>query len=211
MASARSGRLNRERLGRLPLALLALTPAALYTWWWRRAGWHWQAPAIGAAVYFVLWNGMYFGVHGYSYSFSMINDEASGQQLLSVTVTDAMLALAVAMLVVGVLRRKAGPSELARDAVNTLFLVATALAAQILIFYVAWDVVFGRYMPDLRWGFKYYLDVLQTAAFWPVTPLPLAALLLLFALFAAWVVNRAARLITRRLPLGSDLPVSQNK
>jgi len=209
--SARISRLSRDRLARLPLALLLLAPVALYLWWWKRARWNWQAPVIGATEYFVVWNVAYFVVHGYYYSFSMINTEASSQQLLAGTVTDAMLALTAAMLLVGVLRRKAGAGTIACDAVNTLFVLACALAAQILIFYVAWDVVFARYLPDLNWGFKFYLDVLQTTAFWPMTLLPLAALLPLIALLAAWIANRVARLITGRLPANGALPIPRLK
>ena len=61
-----------------------------------------------------------------------------------------------AMVVVGILGRKSGASEIVRDASNTLFVVATALAVQLLIFYVAWGVVFTKYLPDLNWGFKFF-------------------------------------------------------
>jgi hypothetical protein len=193
--AAHNNRLNRDRLARLPLALLLLSPVALYLVWWKRARWNWRAPMIGAAEYFVVWNAAYFGLHGYYFSISMINTEASSLQLLAGTVVDAMFALIAAMLVVGVLSRKAGAGEIVRAAANTLFLVAAALAVQILIFYVAWDVVFITFLPDLKWGFKFYLDVLQTTAFWPTTSLPVAALLPLFALLAAWAANQLGRLI----------------
>jgi hypothetical protein len=209
--SARNRRLNRDRLARLPLALLLLAPMALYLVWWKRARWNWQAPVIGAAEYFVVWNVAYFVVQGYYYSLSVASTVISGMQLLAGTVVDAIFALMAAMLVVGVLRRKAGAGEITRDAVNTLFLVAAALAVQILIFYVAWDVVFITYLPDLNWGFKYNLDVLQTTAFWPMTALPLAALLPLFALLAAWVAKLVVRLVHGKLPSDDVLSVPQHK
>jgi len=141
----------------------------------------------------------------------MMNTEASGQQLLTRTVTDAIFALMAAMVVVGIFRRNTGAGEIARDAVNTLFIVAAALAVQILIFYVAWDVVFTTHLPDLNWAFKSLLDMLQTTAFWPMTALPLAVVLPLFALLVARVVNLAVRLITSALPSDHALPIPRRK
>jgi hypothetical protein len=209
--SARNRHLNHDRLSRLPLALLLLFPMALYLVWWKRARWNCLAPAIGAAAYNLVWSAAYFFVHGYLYSLSMMNTEASGQQLLTRTVTDAIFALMAAMVVVGIFRRNTGAGEIARDAVNTLFIVAAALAVQILIFYVAWDVVFTTHLPDLNWAFKSLLDMLQTTAFWPMTALPLAVVLPLFALLVARVVNLAVRLITSALPSDHALPIPRRK
>ena len=59
-----------------------------------------------------------------------------------------------AMVVVGILGRKSSAIEIMRDAGNTLFVVATAIAVQLLIFYMAWGVVFTKYLPDLNWEVK---------------------------------------------------------
>jgi hypothetical protein len=192
--AARNHRLNHDRIARLPLALLLLSVAALYLGMWKRARWNWQAPIVGAIEYFAVWNGLYFGVHGHTYSFSMLNTEASDLPVLIGARLEAILALMAAMVVVGMLGRKSSASEIVRDAANTLFVVATALAVQLLIFYVAWGVVFTKYLPNLNWGFKFFLDMLQTTAFWPTTSLPLAILLPYIALLTVGVSKLATSL-----------------
>jgi len=187
--AARNHRLNRDRIAPLPLALLLLTVVALYLVVWKRARWNWQAPMISAIEYFVVWNGLHFGVHGQAYSFSMLNlPVLIGSRL------EAMFALMAAMVVVGILGRKSSAIEIMRDAGNTLFVVATALAVQLLIFYVAWGVVFTKYLPDLNWEVKFFLDMLQTMAFWPTPSLPLAILLPYIALLTVGVAKLATSL-----------------
>src|SRR5574341_2044028 len=41
-SAAYNARLMRERLIRIPIALLIVLPFALYVWWWRRSGWGWR-------------------------------------------------------------------------------------------------------------------------------------------------------------------------
>jgi len=105
-----------------------------------------------------------------------------------------MLALVIAMLIVGILRRRAKAVEVARDAVNTMFLVGVGMTLQILVFYVWWGLTFSWYIPDMLMGFKYYIDMFQTTAFWPLIYLPVAAVLPLVALLVA----RIARLFGGR-------------
>ena len=186
--------LDRDRIARLPLALLLLIVVAIYLVVWKRARWNWQTPMVGAIEYFFVWNGLFFGVHGYTYSFSILSAEASGLPLLVGARLEAMFALMAAMVVVGILGRKSSAIEIMRDAGNTLFIVAAALAVQILIFYVAWGVIFTKYLPDLNWEFKFFLDTLQTMAFWPTTYLPLAILLPYIALLTVGVTKLATSL-----------------
>jgi len=105
-------------------------------------------------------------------------------------VTESMVILAVVMIIVGIWRRAAGPGEVARDAVNTLFIIGAVLMVQVLIFYVLWDVQFSAILPDLGMGFKYYMDVFQTTAFWPVIELPVAVILPLLAMLARWIASK---------------------
>ena len=177
---ARNHLLNRDRMHRLPLALLMLTPVMFYLVVWKQARWNWHAPMLGAVEYFVVWNGFYFGLYGKTYSFSRFS-----LSLLIGARQGAMFALIAAMVVVGILRRKSSASEIVRDAVNTLFLVAMVLSIQLLTFYVAWGLIFSKYIPDLNWALKFFLDILQTTAFWPTTLLPLTILLPYIALLTA--------------------------
>ncbi|MHB1004943.1 MAG: alkaline phosphatase family protein [Chloroflexota bacterium] len=189
-AASRESRLNQERLTRLPLALLILTPFLLYIWWWRRARWSWRAPLAGAVTYFLVWNLIFFVVRRLYYSISLFNTEDNIRPFITARVIDAVIALLIAMLVVGLLCwRKPGISA-ARNAVNAMFVVEAALVTQILIFHVLWDVTPSWYLPDFLWGFKYYMDVYQTSAFWPLPFLPLAALLPIFTVFVAVAANR---------------------
>jgi hypothetical protein len=195
--AAQNHLLSRDRMNRLPLALLMLIPAALYLVVWKRARWTWQAPMISAIEYFVIWYGLYFGVYRHTYSFSVLNTEASNLPLLIGARLEAMFALMAAMVVVGLLRRNSSASEIGRDAVNTLFLVAMVLGIQLLMFYVAWGLIFTQYLPNLNWALKFFLDMLQTMAFWPTTNLPLAILLPYIALLTTGAAKLATSITAR--------------
>lgn len=190
--AARNDRMNRERLSRIPAALVVLVIIAAYLWWWRRERWNWRAPLIGAIVYFVVWNAIYFVIHGYTYSISMFNKEDEVVAFITGRVIEAVIALTLAIIVVAILRRRAAPGEIARDAVHTMLLVVIVLGVQIVAFYVWWDFLPTWYLPDLYWGFKFYLDLFQTTVFWPLLFLPLAALLPLIAIGVGWIARRLA-------------------
>ncbi len=188
--AARTDRLNRERLGRIPIVLLALVIPALYLWWWRREGWNWRAPLVGVLVYGVLWNANYFLVDRFTYSISMFNKESQIVPFITGRVMEALLALLVAVIVVALLRRRAARGEIARDVVHTMLLVALVLGVQILFYYLLWDFLPTWYLPDLGMGFKFYLDLYQTTVFYPLLALPVAVLLPLLALLVAGGTNR---------------------
>jgi hypothetical protein len=189
-ATAREERINRERVAKLPVALVMVIPLALYLWWWRREGWNWRAPLVGMVIYLVLWNGVYFVVEGHTYSISMFNVESQIVAFITNRVLVAVGALVVAVSLVAVLRWRAPAGEIARDAVHTMLLVAAVLGVQILAYAVVWEILPAWYLPDLLWGFKYYLDLYQTTVFWPLTPLPLAAIVPVFALVIGLVARR---------------------
>ncbi|MBI4790347.1 MAG: alkaline phosphatase family protein [Chloroflexi bacterium] len=180
-ADARDARLNRERLARLPIAIIVLVPFVVYLVIMRRAKWDWRVPVIGLVVYNVVYNGLYFG-RGLTWSLSMFNDESQIVDFFTARTVDAMLALVAAALVVGILSRRRGAYETALNTINLAFWVAFVLAVQIELFYWLYDVSFSWYLPDMMLGVKYYLDVLQTGAFWPMVYVPLLLVLPLIAL-----------------------------
>lgn len=190
--TARADRLNTERIGHIAFALVLLVPLVLYLAWWRRERWGWRAPLVGTILYFVVWNVIYFLVDGNTYSISMFNVESNITAFITGRVIRAVVALALAGIVVAVLRRRAPYGEVVRDVVHMMFLVAAALGVQILIFFALWDVIPYWTLPDLFWAFKYYLDLYQTSAFWPLLPLPLAALLPVLALGVGWLARKLA-------------------
>jgi arylsulfatase A-like enzyme len=186
-AGARESRLWRERLGRTPLTLLLLVPFAAWLYLAWRQRWDLKWPLVGAAVYFLIYNVLFFG-RGNTYSLSAFNSEDQIQAFFTQRGVDALLALLVAGLLVGILARRKDWFGAALAVVNTMFFVALGLALQVLLFYWLWDVNFPWYIPNLAWGFKYYLDMLQTTAFYPKIFLPVAAILPLLAL-GIWLVS----------------------
>ena len=188
-ASAKDARLNGERLARLPMGLLVLLPFAIYLIIILRANWDWRSPLVGLVVYIVVYNALFFG-RGYTWSLSALNSEDQMVAFFTARTVDAMIGLLVATLVVGVLNRRASIYNTALNTLNMAFFVAGTLALQIVLFYVLYDVSFAWYLPNLTLGFKYYLDVLQTSAFWPLVYVPLLALLPFIALGTRWVAAR---------------------
>lgn len=183
---ARADRLNSERVGRLPIALVILAAFALPAVAGARRGWSWSLPAVAAAGYFGLWYANYLGVQGLRFSASLFNTEGSIEPFLEARVLEGVVALAVASLAIGAASASAPISLVVRRAIQTAWLVAAGLAIQIVGFFVWWGAVFPWYLPDLTSGFKYYLDVFQTTIFWPVLPLPLVLFTPVFALVGSW-------------------------
>ncbi len=188
---AREARLNRERLGRLPLTALLLLPFLVYLVIGWRARWDWRAPVAGLVVYNIVYNGLFFG-RGLSWSLSMFNDEKQIMDFFEARTIDAMLALVLASLVVGAANRRQGVYVTTLATINMAFAVAAVLAVQILTFYLWYDVGFSWFIPDLLLGLKYYLDLLQTGAFWPLVYVPLLVFLPAIALASRWVAGRLA-------------------
>jgi hypothetical protein len=90
---------------------------------------------------------------------------------------DALIALLAPGVLTGVLSWRRTAFDTAPAAVNTLFLVALGLALQIILFVWLWNITFAWYLPDLVVGFKFYLDMIPTTAFYPKVYLPVAAIL----------------------------------
>ncbi len=191
--AARDARFTSERLTRLPIALLIMLPFVVYLVILLREKWDWRIPVIGMVVYTVIYNALFFG-RGLTWSLSMFNDESQILAFFEARTIDAMLGLVLATLVVGILSRRRGVYETALNTVNMAFFVAWILAIQIDLFYWLYDIQFAWYIPDVTLGIKYYLDVLQTSAFWPILYLPLLVFLPFIAL--------GTRCVAARVPVG---------
>jgi hypothetical protein len=137
---------------------------------------------LGMFMFFGLWHVM-FRAHGYSFSASWLSPDP--MLFVQPRVLDALLVLIVVMSVIGTLRRRFGSADVALTAVHTLFLIGAGMFVQIAAFYLAWDVVYHWYLPDLGAGVKYYMDVALSTVFWPYPALPLAVLLPLLAVLVA--------------------------
>ena len=184
--SARQSRLWRERLLRLPLALLLLVIPALYLALYPRKR-DLLVPLVGAAVYFVLYNG-YFFLRGYTWSLSVFNEEYLIPGFLQQRVIEGAVCLLLAAVVVGVMKRGESLLETAMAAVNMSVLVGTGLLLQVDLFYWMYGLEWTWYLPDLKWGMKYYFDLLQ------LLPTGQAALI-------APILAIVAKVVTDRVPL----------
>lgn len=197
-AAARAAGVNAERWPRLLVALYLLIPVALYGLWWRRARWSWQAPLSAGLFFLVASPVVYLWVRGLSYTITNFHLEERILPFLSARVIDALILMAISMLIVGVWRFRARPVEILRDAVNALFVIGAGIMLQILFYYVLWGVRLDWAFPNLKWGFKYYVDVFQSTVFWPQLPLPVATIMPLLALLVGWLTGLTARLAGRR-------------
>lgn len=208
-ANVRERRLAGERQGRLPLAiLLALLPLAYFAF--RRPSRDGLLALAGAALYFILFNFWYFLILGYRWSLTAFNTEADVVSFVEGRVIQAVVVMLLAALAVGALARERPAGVAAALGLDTLFLIGYALAVQILTFYWQWGVTSFWTIPDLRLGFKYYVDLIQLGAMYlPIQPpfgLPLALLMPLVAL-AGWglarlMANLRARRLLEEQPVG---------
>ena len=190
----REARLMRERLSRAPIVALLLLPFGLYSLWWWRAGWGWRTPMLGALLFFVVWHAL-FRARGFTFSVSWFNIDPI--LFVHPRVVEAVLALIAVTVFVGALNHRARKVDVALATTHALFFIAAGMAVQIAAFYLAWDVVYDWYLPDLAAGGKYYLDVSLSTSFWPLPALPLAALLPLLSMMVAWLAAPVARSIRR--------------
>jgi hypothetical protein len=186
---AKEERLWRERLGRLPVALLVLVIPSLYLAFYRQKR-ELVVPLIGAAIYFFLYNG-YFFVRGFKWSLSVFNEESMIPGFLTQRVVEAAISLLAAALVVGALMRGRTLFDTAKAAVNTSFFVGFGLLLQVDLFFWLYSLDFDWYLPNLKWGFKYYLDLLQ------LFPTGLAALVAPFVAIAAKAIIDRIRLLRK--------------
>lgn len=175
IADIDAARLRTDRADRLPqsgalavAALLALALVFAASW---RAG---VAALAGAASYYLVYNLLYFVVHGYLWSLSAFNTEEYVQSFFYMRMAEAavcaLLACFVAAAVYPLLRRvprspRAGYAGgwLALGPATILTILAT-LALQIAWFLWAWGAQVVWRLPDLKWGFKYDLDLMQATA-----------------------------------------------
>jgi hypothetical protein len=175
MDSADAQRLAFDRGQRLWLGLVGLGASLVVLLAIGFASWRaLVAASAGAAAYFVVYNALYFVVHGYRWSLSSFNEETLVQSFFNGRMVEAalagLLAAAVAGIVYPLLReRPKGPqgAYLARWFTlgpATILVVLALLGIQVAWFVWAWGVRPVWSLPDLRMGFKYDLDLIQATA-----------------------------------------------
>ncbi|MHB9002975.1 MAG: alkaline phosphatase family protein [Coriobacteriia bacterium] len=175
LEAGRTVRLAQDRSERLSTALgiagaAVLTIALVFAMSWR-AG---VAALTGTATYYAAYNALFFGLHGYHWSLSAFNAEEYIQAFFYGRMAEAALAavigLAVAALVYPLLRAEpkgprgrflAGWLSLGPAVVITIL---ATLWLQVAWFLWAWGAQVVWRLPDLKWGFKYDLDLMQATA-----------------------------------------------
>jgi len=185
-ASVREVRLGVERGSRMiPALLLALLPLVPLFFLSRNR--RFGLAVGGAVLYFAAYHLLFFVVHGYRWSLSIFNSEDLVESFFNSRMLEAailaVLAGAVVGILVGLKRDYDGP-ELAESAATTSYFIAYVLGLQVILFFYLYGVSFDWFIPNLVWGFKFYVDLLQ------VVPTGLASVLvvpvaLLFAKLAA--------------------------
>ncbi|RME38212.1 MAG: hypothetical protein D6793_03095 [Thermoflexia bacterium] len=160
-AAAKRARWWRERLLRLPIALgIALVPLAYYLTFRRR--WSQVLLPIGAALlYFVFYNLLFFLARGHTWSLSAFNSEAQIEAFFNQRLLDAALSVAVAGLILALILWKKSPLETLERMVAFSFTAFYLLLLQVDLFYWLYHIRFTWALPDLKLGFKYYMDLLQ--------------------------------------------------
>ena len=198
-ADADAGRVADERGGRLGLllgavvALLVLAAAIGITSWRALA-----SALAGAAAYTIVYNVLFFLVHGLAWSLSAFNDEDMIEAFFMTRMAEAALAglagAVVAAVVYAALRKRGTDSPKDRSVVwlaigsAAVLLAQAVLLVQVGVFAWRWGVQITWRLPDFREAFKYDLDLMQ------VTGLGVAAVLgPLLALAVGRLAGRSRR------------------
>lgn len=158
--AARAKRLWRERLLRLPIALgIALVPL-LYLLLFRRRLRQLLLPLGFALLYFVFYNALFFG-RGYNWSLSAFNSEAQIKAFFNGRLLDAAISFIAAGLLLALVSWKRPLLQTLERMVTFAFFVGYLLLLQVDLFYWLYNIRFSWALPDLKLGFKYYMDLLQ--------------------------------------------------
>lgn len=132
------------------------------------------AALAGVVGYYFLYNALFFGLHGWAWSLSSFNSEDLIESWMNLRFAEAALSalfgVAVAAFTYPFLRKTPrGPSGRYIQGWFTLgpatvLAVQATLAVQVAWFIWAWGVIPEWRLPDLMWGFKYDLDLIQATA-----------------------------------------------
>lgn len=168
-------RLERDRTERLPYGAAVIGAALLVLAAVGMTSWPALASAgLGTLAYYLVYNALFFGLHGYQWSLSAFNSEDLIKQWMNgrmvETVGAGLIGVAVAAYAYPLLRRTPkGPSGrylagwLALGPATILVIQAT-LALQAGWFTWWWGLRPTWRLPDLKWAFKFDLDLVQMTA-----------------------------------------------
>jgi hypothetical protein len=124
--------------------------------------------------YYLLYNLLFFVVHGATWSLSAFNSESLLRMFFNVRMAEAAMATVFAAAIAADIylalrrepRRPVGeylPGWLSLGVATVLIILAT-LALQVAWYLWQWGAAVTWIVPDLQWGFKYDLDLIQATA-----------------------------------------------
>ena len=165
-----------ERMQRAPYSLAVFGAILLAIVLTGMASWRALVSAsAGAAAYYTLYNGLFFLVHRFNWSLSAFNTETHVKAFMNGRMVEAVLSgivgVVVAALVYPLLRRMPrGPRErgylggwLALGPA-TILVIESTLALQVAWYLWWYGAKVSWILPDLKWGFKADLDMIQMTA-----------------------------------------------
>ncbi len=158
VARAVANRLWQERLVRLPYFLVPLLGLALYVGLYRPRS-ELLRPFLVALSFFALYPILYFLVRGYTVSFTAIAGLSEKAFFFGRTI-DGLLVMLVSALIAGIVWRRRPWEEVVWGANGSALFVAWGYLLQLGLFAWLFGPVMTWRLPDLTWGFKYYLDLL---------------------------------------------------
>ena len=175
MDEADSERLAYDRRSRLWLGLAGVGFAALLILVIGIASWRALVAALaGALSYVVLYNFLYFVVHGYRWSLSSFNEETMVQSFFNMRMVEAAISGLVAVSVAALIyaRLHKGPRAPGGQylpgwlslAPATVLVIMSVLLVQVAWFVWSWGIDPVWRLPDFKWALKYDLDLIQMTA-----------------------------------------------
>lgn len=175
LGPAEDARRSLDKTVRLPLALGGAAAAVVAIVLVGLASWRALVSAlVGTIGYYAVYNALFFGVHRYLWSLSAFNSEDQIGQWMNQRLLEALVAGVVAVVAAAIvypLLRKWPKGPKGRYLPGwltlgpaTLLVTLATLGLQVAWFYFEWGVTPVWRLPDLKWGFKYDLDLIQATA-----------------------------------------------
>jgi hypothetical protein len=175
VAAAQQARLGQDRLDRAWLGVVGVVACLIVLTLIGLASWRALAAAgIGTLAYYLIYNGLFFLVHGYAWSLSAFNSEDKIDAWMNGRLIEAavsgLLAVLAAAIVYPYLRStpKAPKGDYLPGWLTlgpaTILVVLATLGMQVAWFVWWWGIDPVWRLPQLMWAFKYDLDLIQATA-----------------------------------------------
>ncbi len=125
-----------------------------------------------------------YAARGYRLSLSTFRTDDRLEQFYRERVADAAASGLVSAAALGLLRRKASPAALAAAVSAASCWSLLIVGGQLAWFYYLWGIEYKWHLPDYRYAFKFYLDIVQFGGY-ALAALPGVGL----ALMLRWLAN----------------------